>query len=141
MSIASADDVAVRLGRSFRSTAEEDLAGVLLDDVEEMIVARIPDLIAQTAAEPPTISVATVTRVEAWVVVRFLKNPDGKFQESIDDYSFTRDRAVSSGMLGLTDDEWDEILPSAGTSSAFTIQSPSAVTYTAAPGDPWGWRW
>jgi hypothetical protein len=56
-------------------------------------------------------------------VIRHLRNPDGKYQESIDDYSFTRDRTVAAGALYITDDEWDELLGSATTSSAFTIRT------------------
>lgn len=139
MSYAQASDVAARLGRAL-STAETAWVPSLLDDVEAMITARIPDLADQIGATPPTVDQATVIRVEAWAVVRFLKNPDGKLQESIDDYSFTRDRAVSAGILGITDEEWDQILPSAGTSSAFTIQSVASPACVA-PITPWPYGW
>ncbi len=140
MSYAQASDVAARLGRPL-STAESAWVPSLLDDVEAMITTRIPDLDDRISATPPTIDQATVIRVESWVVVRFLKNPDGKLQESIDDYSFTRDRAVSAGTLALTDEEWDQILPSTGTSSAFTIQS-VANPVCVAPWRPWSpWDW
>src|SRR5690349_6766036 len=46
-----------------------------------------------------------VVRVLATAVLRVMKNPDGKRQESIDDYSWTRDQAVSAGLLYFADDE------------------------------------
>jgi len=54
-----------------------------------------------------------------------LSNPGGVYQESVDDYSYTRDRAVSSGLLYISDDEWDDLLTTPGTSvssEAFTIR-------------------
>lgn len=135
MTYATADDVAARLGRAL-TAAEATMVPVLLEDVESLIKSRVTDLDAQVTAAPPTIAQATVVKVEAWAVVRYLRNPDGKRQETIDDYSFTRDAAVSAGLLALTDDEWDELIPSAATSSAFTIRPYGDPT---APWNPSDW--
>jgi hypothetical protein len=54
---------------------------------------------------------AEVIRVEATAVLRVMKNPDAMRQESIDDYSYTRDEAVSSGLLYFTDDEIGALVP------------------------------
>jgi hypothetical protein len=44
-------------------------------------------------------------------VVRVLRNPDGKLQESIDDYSYRRADSVADGALYLTDEEWRLLRP------------------------------
>ena len=120
MSVATPLDVTDRFG----APIDPQLAQVLLDDVEAIILGRIPDLVAQLAAVPPTIATAAVVKVEAWAVVRYLKNPDGKYQERIDDYSFMRDRSVAAGALYISDDEWAQLLPDdANASSGFTIRT------------------
>lgn len=85
MTVAKPIDVADRLGKAF-SEAESTRVQVLLDDVESMILGRHPGLLG--------LDVAAVKRVECWVVIRFLRNPDGAIQESIDDHSFTRDKSA-----------------------------------------------
>lgn len=133
MAYADSAAVAGRLGRTLTQD-EASWAEFLLDDIETAIKVRIPDLDAQIVAG--TIDLDTVIRVEAWAVVRYMKNPDGKYQESLDDYSFTRDRAISSGILGLTDEDWNDLLSSGVSSSAFTIQSPATPFY-APSRSPW----
>jgi hypothetical protein len=96
----------------FRTLTDAEAATIdaILDDVELDILARIPDLAAQVTAE--TIAEATVIKVEAWAAIRYLKNPSGKSQESIaGEYAYTRDSAVSSGALYISDDEWRQLLP------------------------------
>lgn len=129
--IATPQDVADRLG--FTLTSDQSaLVQVLLDDVESMIIGRIPNLTDRLAAVPPTIASATVVKVEAWAVVRYMKNPDGKYQESLDDYSFTRDKSIASGDLYISDAEWNELLADESASSAFTIR-----TDTPNAASPW----
>jgi hypothetical protein len=65
---------------------------------------------------------AEVVRVLATAVLRVMKNPDGKRQESIDDYSWQRDQAVSAGLLYISDDEFSDLIPEAsGPGGAFMI--------------------
>ena len=65
---------------------------------------------------------AEVVRVIATAVLRVMKNPDGKRQESIDDYSWQRDQAVSAGLLYISDEEFGDLIPgSEGPSGAFMI--------------------
>jgi hypothetical protein len=59
-------------------------------------------------------------------VLRVLRNPDGKVQESIDDYSYRRADAVADGSLYLTDDEWALL---AGPGSAVASNSFTIVPY------------
>lgn len=55
-----------------------------------------------------------VVRVMATAVLRVMKNPDGKRQESIDDYAWTRDEAIAAGLLYFADEELDALSPGAG---------------------------
>lgn len=117
MALATATDVAARMPREL-TAAEITLAETLLEDVEDMILERIPTLMDQITAVPPVISSATVVRIEAMAVVRVLKNPDGSRQRSrtIDDYqeSWTIDRASSTGELYIDDADWTILLPTSG---------------------------
>lgn len=122
MTYASTDDVAVSLGRDLTSP-EEDRAGALLERVELTIKRRISDLATRITTDADLEGV--VVRVEADAVARVLSNPNGVYQEQIDDYSYTRDRAVSAGTLYVSADEWDDLLSTPGTSvasEAFTIR-------------------
>lgn len=68
------------------------------------IVRRaILDIDARIAAG--TLDADLVSFVVASMVVRYLMNPAGKIQESIEDYSYTRDRSMATGALSLSDAE------------------------------------
>lgn len=105
------------------STQEYENADTFLEDAWRLIKRRIPDVEARMAdAATGTDFTADVVQVQAQAVLRVMKNPDGKRSESIDDYSWTRDRAVSAGLLYITDDEWT-LLGFGGTSGAFSIDT------------------
>jgi hypothetical protein len=74
--------------------------------------------------------VLDVRMVIANAVIRVLKNPDGKRQESIDDYSWTRDRVLSAGVLYLTDDEWRILGGIGGKGAAFQIDTTPEIATT-----------
>lgn len=89
---------------------------VLGVDIEALIAAD--DLLP---ADERTLR-AAVVRVIVTAVLRVMKNPDGLQQESIDDYTYKRDEAVSAGLLYFGDDELDGLIPgSGGTGRAFMI--------------------
>jgi hypothetical protein len=67
------------------------------------------------------LSPALVIPVVVAMVVRVLRNPDGKPQESLADYAYTRDAVSASGELTVTDDELELLAPIAGVTGAFTI--------------------
>ncbi len=109
MAYASPSDVAARLEGT--QTAEESARiQVLLNDVESIIVERVPDLADRIVAVPPTVSLETVKRVECFAVMRFLDNPYGRTSENLDDYGWRRDGDVRGGLY-LTDDEWALLVP------------------------------
>ena len=121
MAYATVSDVEVRYGRTL-TTAESAQVSAWIDDLEAEILERIPALESLILAGRPT--VGTLRRVECAAVIRKLQNPEGlrTTTVAIDDYSTTKtvDSANSAGFLGLTDDEWNLLLPGSS-GDAFTI--------------------
>lgn len=115
-------DVAER----WRPLSETELAltTVLLDDAWSYLKARVATLEDRVTAG--TLDTGIVTAVVAAMVLRVLKNPDGKSEESIDDYRYRRDTAVSAGMLYATSDELALLRPP---STALTGGSVRLVAY------------
>lgn len=111
---------------------EEQVATSLAGDAWRLIKRTLGDaLLDEKSTDPDTGAdyVLDVRMVIANAVIRVLKNPDGKRQESIDDYSWTRDRVLSAGILYLTDDEWRVLGGSGGKGGAFQIDTtPAGVT-------------
>lgn len=102
------------------SSGEQAVAEALLADAWAIMVARVPELEARLTAG--TLSAELVTAVECGIVLRVLRNPEGKRMESIDDYSYTRDDTRAGGLLYLSVDELDLLSPDGATGSeAFTI--------------------
>ena len=98
---------------------EASVAASLLADAWAIMLARVPDVEARLSS---TLSGDLVVAVESAMVLRVLRNPDGKRQETIDDYSWTRDNAVSAGLLYLSDEELALLGPSGAASNAFSIR-------------------
>jgi hypothetical protein len=92
------------------SDAERDVEQAVLDDAWEAVLLplrpTLPDLVA--AGSLPE---RTVRFVLCSMVLRVLRNPDGKSEESIDDYRYRRDAAVSSGALYASPDELGMLTP------------------------------
>lgn len=82
---------------------ETVVAQAMIDDALSILTVRRPSLDADVTAG--LVTQASLTFVVTSMVLRVLKNPESKRQESIDDYSWTRDTAVSSGALYVSDDE------------------------------------
>ncbi|MEU5442763.1 hypothetical protein [Streptomyces griseofuscus] len=110
MALATLTDLADRLGRDLTSP-EARRATAWLADAEALILKRFP----QYATAPTAVS----TKVACAMVLRVLTNPDGKRQESLDDYSYTVDSSRSRGEVYLSEDEAEELRPAAG--GAFSI--------------------
>lgn len=136
MAYATVADVEVRYGRSL-SAAESAQVTAWIDDLEAEILERIPNLPELILLGRPT--VATLKRVESAAVIRKLDNPKGLRTRTvaIDDYSTTEtvDSSNSAGWLGLTDDEWNLLLPGVSGES-FTIRPYGVPGYASAP-DVW----
>ncbi|WP_436702402.1 Gp19/Gp15/Gp42 family protein [Nocardioides sp. BYT-33-1] len=117
------------------STQETTNAETFLADAWVMLKRRmalldvdIEALIATDEALPEeqrTLK-AAVVRVLATAVLRVMKNPDGKSREAIDDYSWSRDEAVSAGLLYFLDDELDGLVPGSGDGGRVFMVDPLA---------------
>jgi hypothetical protein len=110
VTLATLQDLEDRLGREL-TDAEERQATAWLADATALILKHFP----QYAATPTDVS----TKVCCAMVLRKLDNPNGKRQESIDDYSYTIDSSRSRGEVYLSDEEMDELRPAK--KSAFSI--------------------
>lgn len=88
---------------------------------ENQIRSRIPDLDQRIA--DGTLSKDVIVDIVAAAVARVARNPEGlrSVTKAVDDGSITKtvDSSRSAGDLGLTDDEWAQILP---LPEAFTIR-------------------
>ena len=122
MAYTTVNDVEVRGDRTFAAGASAQVS-VWIDDLEADILERIPLLDDLVMAGRPTVQ--TIKRVVSGAILRKLDNPKGLKSRTvaIDDYSTTEvtDAANSSGWLGITDDEWNLLLPGVS-GEAFTIR-------------------
>lgn len=84
-------------------------ATAYLDDAWAMLLSRRPRL--EDDISNGEIAEANVVRVVAAMVLRILRNPEGKESEQIDDYKYTRSELTSSGLLHVTADELADITP------------------------------
>lgn len=95
------------------TSAEEEIAAVLLADAGRILLSRIPTIPARYTAG--TLAIEDVERVQAAMVKRVLTNPEGvrSRTESIDDYTVTevRDQVLSAGLLFASDAELAGLLP------------------------------
>jgi hypothetical protein len=104
LAYAQTDDVEVRLGRGELSPEETALVATRLGDVERMILKRIPDLAAKITAGD--IDVEDVIYVEAEVVLRVVRNPDGYTQETDGNYTYIMSGEAASAKLKILPEEW-----------------------------------
>jgi hypothetical protein len=103
MAYATADDVAVRWGRT--PTADESvLIDVRLADVERMIRKKIPNLDALITAG--IVDVEDVRQVESDVVLRVIRNPEGFVSETDGNYSYQFSQSTRAGVLEILPEEW-----------------------------------
>lgn len=104
------------------STQETTNGTTFLADAWRMLRRRVTTIEADIAADTTGDLAAEAVRVMCTAVLRVMKNPDGKRQEAIDDYSWTRDQAVAAGLLYFMDEELDDlIVDGSGPSGAFSF--------------------
>lgn len=103
MAYATPTDIEERLGRTLEP-AEVTQVATRLDDAEELIRLRIPDLDDRITAG--TLRERLVVMVEAEAVMRLIRNPDGITQETDGNYSYSVSSAVASGRLTIEPNEW-----------------------------------
>lgn len=131
--IASVADLQARSLRPL-TPAELSVAQQWLDDAYAILATQRPFVAEKAAADANYRSL--VSQVLCAAVIRVLSNPDGKYQESIDNYSYSRDQAVATGALYISDAELGLIGYGDGsTGGAFTIMPRSA--WGLPQPDPW----
>lgn len=118
MAFANLKDVSDRLGRPITDPSEVDQVNAWIADVSTIINARIPDLTDRL--DDGRLRSEVLAFVTATAVIRKVKNPDGKQNERIDDYSYGLTEDAAKGELFLTADEWALLLGDQS-DGAFTI--------------------
>lgn len=109
MAHAAAVDVAVRWGKAI-DTLESTTVALIetrLGDAERMIKRRIPDLDAKITAA--TLDVEDVKQVEADMVLRLVRNPEGYLSETDGNYTYMLQQSLSAGKLTVEPDEWETL--------------------------------
>lgn len=108
MPYAAAADVAVELGVSVSewTTEERDQVLAWIENAETVISARLGDL---SELDP-----AALKLVIKQSVARRKRNPEGKINERIDDYSFGLSVEAAKASLYITDDEWAVLAAASG---------------------------
>jgi len=103
------------------SDSEKTNAEQLLAEAWDKALSRYPRL--PEWVERNKVTTQTVKRVIAAAVRRVLKNPDGWYRESLDDWSGTRDQTTSTGELLFTDEELADLRPvsSVGSASVYNL--------------------
>lgn len=89
-------DIEARYPQAFTED-QKRVIGALLDDSYSILLASDPTIADRLVGSD--LLHALVVQVQATMIIRVLRNPDGKLEESIDDYSVRFDSAVSSGTL------------------------------------------
>jgi hypothetical protein len=124
---ASIADVEARW-RPLSAGQETTNAWTFLDDAWVMLRRRMTALGVDVEADIATDADLRddVVRVISTAVLRVLRNPEGLSQESVDDYTYRRDEAVSSGLLYFADDELDGLVPGSGAKGRAFMVDPLA---------------
>jgi uncharacterized protein YcaQ len=125
VALATASDVQTVLGKEL-TTEETALVERRLEQVERMLVRRIPDLLEQIAAHE--IDLADVIDVEAEAVLRVVRNPDGIYSETDGNYGYQLSREAADNSLRILAEEWQTlgIRPSRMFSLVPTLVAPSS---------------
>lgn len=111
MAYATVIDVATTLGRPITDPDEQNQITNWISKTERIISARLGNL--------DSLDRQILADVISEVVARRARNPDGKRNERIDDYSYTLDAAASAVELTLTADEWARLSQDGSTSGAY----------------------
>ena len=111
MSYASVSDVATTLGRAVTDPLEVDQINGWIGDAETIVSLRLGDL--------SNLDAKTLKLVVKEAVARRVKNPDGKSNERIDDYSYGLVDDAKKVGISITDEEWVMLSPDKSSSGAF----------------------
>jgi hypothetical protein len=127
MVYAVSDDIATELGRPITTAEEISQVNWWISGAELKLRNRLGDLAALDSA--------SVNYVVVQAVARRARNPEGKQQERIDDYSYNLNPSAASAELIITDEEWALLTPTTER-GAFSIRAAGRPGYAQ---HHWGW--
>lgn len=90
---------------------EVSIIATVIDDARDILELAAEEAGITAIMPGDDRRVRTYIRIVSTMVIRVLKNPDGLLTETIDDYTYRRDSAVSAGALYVSDSELDGIRP------------------------------
>lgn len=128
MAYATATDVEARFTRAL-DTDETRVVDTRLGDAELIIKSEIPDL--DTQVTDGIISQPVLVMIEADMVLRLIKNPEGYTQENDGAYGYSISARVASGVLEVLPSEWALLGKSQG---AYTIAPQVKLPWTSDDG-------
>ena len=111
MAYANVTDVAATLGRPITSSDEIAQVNAWIKGCELKIKARLGNL--------ADLDLDILTYVIGEAVARRVRNPEGKQNERIDDYSYGLAQEAARAEIYLTDEEWAMLAPSGSTDGAW----------------------
>lgn len=118
MAYATSQDVATRLGRDL-DESEEQIVQVRLDDVERIIMTRLPDLHGMIL--DGELDQGLVIMIECEAVLRLIRNQEGYTSETDGNYTYSISSRVASGRIEILDHEWAML----GVARTFRVFSPA----------------
>jgi len=103
--------------------AESSVVDAIIEDAQDIVESEAEDLGIPAPTDANDRRLRMYTRIVATMAIRVLINPEGILSETIDDYTYRRDSAISSGALYVSDDEMAQLRPITGRRrrGAFTI--------------------
>ena len=111
MAYANITDVATTLGRPITDPPDIEQVNAWISDTELIIAGRLGNL---TGLDPDTLRL-----VIKEAVARRLRNPEGKSNERIDDYSYGLVDDAKRVGIWITDEEWALLDPTRSSGGAF----------------------
>lgn len=109
---ADAGDVQARIGRTLDAD-EAALAETLAGDVLRRIRRRIPDLDLRVVGDgrvptaTPVIDLEDLKSVQATVVARVIRNPDGYRSENAEGVGYSLDTRAAAGFIYMDVEDWE----------------------------------
>lgn len=103
MAYANVSDVAAALGRPIDDNLEIQQVNTWITGAELLIQSKLGAL--------HTLDSDALQYVICECVARRIRNPDGKQNERIDDYSYGLTRDAAKAGLAITDEEWTMLAP------------------------------
>ncbi|MEO5920615.1 MAG: Gp19/Gp15/Gp42 family protein [Pseudolysinimonas sp.] len=105
------------------TTSESAIVDTLIEDAQDILEGALEDSGVTGKPEPTDERwERAYVRVVANMVRRLLINPEGYLEEEgPDGYRYRRDKTLSAGVLYVTDDELDRLLPRRRRGASFSI--------------------